>query len=95
MHLDGEEENVAIKKMRVGGASMHLVVSVSAVDSAQVHKMALRVCVHAHMCVGGGIFCELLCHSAFLNSTHNNSSHLYISSRTPPTSTHLDIYSYP
>ena len=54
MHLDGEEENVAIKKMRVGGASMHLVVSVSAVDSAQVHKMALRVCVHVHMCVWGG-----------------------------------------
>ena len=53
MHLDGEEENVAIKKMRVGGASMHLVVSVS-VDSEHVRKMALRVCVHAHICVGEG-----------------------------------------
>ena len=36
MHLDGEEENVVIKKMTVGGANMYLVVSGTAAGMCMV-----------------------------------------------------------
>ena len=52
MHLDGEEENVAIKKMRVGGASMYLVVSVSNRQCACAQNGATRV--YTRTCVWGG-----------------------------------------
>ena len=53
MHLDGEEENVVIKKMRLGGASMYLVVR----KCMQLQRfVCVCVCVCVHVCTYSYIF---------------------------------------